>query len=416
MATLPLTGAPPSGTISPAPRRAVAGWTIFDLANSLAMVIIVTNTFPRWFAGNGGSDGALGTAFSVATLVTLLGAAPLGLALDRTNRRVLPLAIFTGVCIIAMLLFEPAGIPGALLPFAVAVWAMQTGQLAYDALISDVAISSSRAHISGIGIALGYVGSFAGIALDYALRAGGAPVGQIFRIGALAFLVLALPCLLWVKERPRQAADAPTTGDQRGFAALVAPLRDNPALRRLALTDLLFAATWQTMILFGAIYASQTVGLSPAMTSLALVIVSLVAIPSALASGHIAQRYGARRAYIGALGLWTLSLLLLAAVPLLGLPPLSLLGIMVLIGIGLAAAFTTQRPLLVALGRQHQVGQSFGTLAVTTRTAAIAGPLLWALVADWLGIGRPAAVLLLFALAVAAVLLARTIADPDPAR
>ncbi|MGI9254645.1 MAG: MFS transporter, partial [Thermomicrobiales bacterium] len=150
----------------PTTRKAVFGWTLFDLANSVAAIIIITSTFPLWFHASGGTDGLLAIAKSIAEALALLCALPLGMMLDRTNRRVFPLAVLTGIGVIVMALFGIIGLPAVLLLYVIAIWSMHSGQLVYEAMLPDVSNASDRGRISGAGIALGLIGSFAGLFLE----------------------------------------------------------------------------------------------------------------------------------------------------------------------------------------------------------------------------------------------------------
>jgi MFS transporter, UMF1 family len=406
------TAAEVSATVPiPATRRAVAGWTLYDLANSVATMLVITSTFPLWFNASGGRDGALAAANSAATLLALICAVPVGMMIDRTNRRVMPLALMTVIGVAGMATLGTIGLPAVLLLYIVTLWSIHTGQVVYESMLPDVSDQRNRARISGIGIALGFLGSFGGLAIEFAVSAAGLPVANVFRYGALAFALLGLPCLLWVRERPRVLPSERIVTDGR-IATLFAPVRGNRPLLSLLIARFIYSVSSTTIILFGAIYTSTAVGLSRGDTRLTIMLVTLVGALSAFCWGFVTERIGYREGLMIALASWVAGLSLMAAVPLFALPiPLYWLA-MVFVGLAHGSALTSERPLLVVLSRRHEVGQTFGLFAMTTRLAAIGGPLLWALIADWAGLGRPVAILVLVMLVIVALAIVRTVKVP----
>ncbi len=408
-----VTGQPATyGAVS---RRAAVGWTLFDLANSIGAIIVITSTFPLWFNASGGADGMLAIAKSTAEALALLCALPIGMMVDRTNRRVIPLLALTAVSIIAMACFGFLTIPAVLALYVVAIWGMHSGQLVYESMLPDVSTPQNRGRISGVGIALGYIGSFAGLFIEAMVSRGGHPVERAFQAGALGFALLALPLFLWVRERPITRPEDDLLPQDGRVASLLAPIHGNPALRRLVLARLLYATASTTIVAFGAIYASAAVGLDRPKTRLTIMLVTVIGAVSAIAWGRVTDRIGYRSGLIVALATWIVGLGLMAATPLLALPTSAYWLAMVFVGIAFGSALTSERPLIIALARPREMGQTFGLFSMTTRTAAIVGPLLWALIADWLGLGRPAAVVVLAVLVLGSLLIVATISEPPGA-
>ncbi|MFM9107436.1 MAG: MFS transporter [Chloroflexota bacterium] len=393
-------------------RRAVFGWSLFDLANSVSSVIVVTSTFPLWFHASGGSDGMLGVAKSSAETLALLCALPLGLAIDRSNRRVVPLLILTAIGVGAMALMGIISIPAVLALYVITIWSLHLGQLVYESMLPDVSGPRNRGRISGIGISLGYLGSFVGLFIEAGVLRGGAPPDRAFQAGALGFALLSLPIFLWVRERPRHPASDDLLPADGRVSTLLAPLRGNQPLARLVVARLIYATASTTIVAFGAIYAAAAVGLDRNQTRLTIMLVTLVGAIAALIWGRVTDTIGYRTGLMIALANWVIGFALMAAVPLLALPTSVYWLSMVFIGIAFGTTLTSERPLIVALSRPGQTGQTFGLFSMTTRTAAIIGPLLWALIAEWIGLGRPAAVIALAVLAAVAMAIAWTVREP----
>src|SRR5206468_11213022 len=68
----------------------------------------------------------------------------------------------------------------------------------YDALLADVSTEKTRGRIGGIGIGLGYLGSFVAIGLGHLCQEN-KPL--LFFLYGLAYALISLPCFLLVKER-----------------------------------------------------------------------------------------------------------------------------------------------------------------------------------------------------------------------
>jgi UMF1 family MFS transporter len=75
---------------------------------------------------------------------------------------------------------------------------------------------------------------------------------------------------------------------------------------------------------------------------------------------------------------------------------------------------------MVGIAPPQYLGQFYGLYALAGRFAALVGPLLWALVVDVLGLGRPTALLVLLALVLVAMVilypLPSSIGRPDSAQ
>ena len=77
----------------------------------------------------------------------------------------------------------------------------------------------------------------------------------------------------------------------------------------------------------------------------------------------------------------------------------------------LSGTWAADRPLLIELSPERLLGQFYGLYALAGRLASLIGPLIWALIVDGLGLGRPVALVVLLAF----VLLAIVILRPLPA-
>ena len=111
--------------------------------------------------------------------------------------------------------------------------------------------------------------------------------------------------------------------------------------------------------------------------------------------GFIVDSIGPKRTLNLVLYLWVIVLGGLAAIPLLGLDSTILWFSAPLAGIAMGGIWCADRPYLLRLVPPGHVGEFFGVYSIVGRFASIIGPLVWVMVADTLGLGRPIAVLTL---------------------
>jgi UMF1 family MFS transporter len=244
----------PAGA-SPASRRAVIAWILFDPAAQPVFTLITTFVFAPYFAGRLASTPAEGQALwgfatagagvAIAVLSPILGAIA-----DAAGRRKPWIAAFSVVLVAGCVLLwftppgRPASIPFALAGFILATLGVEFATVFNNAMMPDLVPAERLGRLSGTGWAVGYVGGLLSLVvmLSFALAnpatdrtiAGLAPVFGLDPqsgggdrlagpLSALWYVVLVLPLFLFVPDRARRAA----IGDavRGGLAELVQSLR-----------------------------------------------------------------------------------------------------------------------------------------------------------------------------------------------
>ncbi|HRI55780.1 MAG TPA: MFS transporter [Anaerolineae bacterium] len=194
--TLPAPAAQP-------PKRAVLSWALYDLANTIFSMNIVSLYFSLWVVNEmGGSDAAYGNANSLSMALMFFTAAILGALSDQAGRRKPFLIITTLICVAFTALLGTGRLALSLLFFVVANYMFQGGLIFYDSLLPVVSTEENRGRVGGFGVGLGYMGSFIGVGSGLLLLSQIGYTG-IFRLSALLFLLFALPCFFFVKEPAR---------------------------------------------------------------------------------------------------------------------------------------------------------------------------------------------------------------------
>jgi UMF1 family MFS transporter len=405
--------------VEPEPeRKAVVGWVLYDLANTIFSLNIISLYLSLWVVDDmGGRDGHILVANSISMAIIFLSAPLLGALSDQTPRRLPFLIVTTVVCCAFTALLGLGGLYGTLALFVVANCFYQAGLIFYDALLPTVSTEENRGKIGGIGIGVGYLGSLVGIGMGLLVTVtlGEEEKPTIFRLTALLFLLFAIPCFLWVKERPR--VDAVRFGREsarrawRELGETARRVRRYPRLVRFLGGRLFYTDAANTMIAVMGIYATQEVGFSDTEVQTVLVGGILASIAGGFTWGPLVDRHGPRWVLLRVLGLWCVTLVLTALVAYLDLPKASFWGIGALAGFALAGLWSADRPYMLRLTPPRYLGAFYGVYAMVGRFAAIIGPLLWTLVVDGLHLGRPAAVLSLLGMMAIAIVVLRPLDD-----
>ncbi len=445
-------------------KRAVLSWALYDLANTIFSMNIVSLYFSLWVVNEmGGSDANYGNANSISMALMFFTAAILGALSDQAGRRKPFLIITTLLCVSFTALLGTGGLAISLVFFVVANYLFQGGLIFYDSLLPVVSTEENRGRVGGFGVGLGYMGSFIGVGSGLLLLSRIGYTG-IFRLSALLFLLFALPCFFFVKEPAR--AGAKSLGQiARGaldqtYGRGIRSIHNWPR----------YFAIWAGLGLAQGILAMLLVGLAgnavrwwflPAGLAVGLA-ESILLMPVVAPLLHAAKYRGLPR-FLGGRVLYTDPINTLiergrlhlhpdptAAA---GLDPLrrggrhglgragrphrpqahaqyrpadldgcpvghrghcSLRPIQVvatLAGVALGGVWAADRPYMLRLAPPRFVGEFYGLYAMVGRFASIIGPFMWGYIVDTLGLGRPAAVASLLVFVVLAFVVLQGVDD-----
>lgn len=402
----------------PIARRAVTSWALYDLANTIFSMNIVSLYFPLWVTNDlGGADSAYGLASSLSMALMFFSAPLLGALSDQARSRMPFLVTSTVLSVACTAFLGVRTLPVALALFVPANYFFLAGSVFYDSLLPAVSTEANRGRVGGLGVGLGYLGSFIGVGGGMLLvsRLGEeAAKPPIFRLTALAFLVFAIPCFLFVREPRRAVGRFGLTSvraalQQIGGTARLA--RRYPGLGRFLVGRVFYTDAANTLIAFMGIYLTREIGFAESQVQLVLMAGITAAVVGGLVWGVVVDRLGPRRTLNMVLALWAFTMSLGVAVPVLGLPRAAFWVVAPLSGIALGGTWAADRPFMLRLSPPRYLGQFYGLYAMAGRFAAIVGPLIWSAVVDWLGFGRPAAVASLVVMVGVAYVILRPVSD-----
>lgn len=382
------------------PKRAVSSWILYDLANTIFSMGVVSLYFSLWVRDEVGADRA-DTVYGIITAVSMgiifVLSPLLGAMTDRAKRRMPFLVVSTIICVLLTATLARTGYWMTMLAFVFANAAYQAGLSFYDALLPEVTTEENRGRISGIGVGIGYLGSYFAVGIGFLPQSEEKPF--LFTAIAIAFLVLAIPCFLFVRERgnpnPRPVFGWAMIKESTGETLrTLRGGKEYPGLIRFLVGRVFYTDAINTVISIMTLYTVNIAVASGMETDAGEAkarFVMLFAISFAVIGGFVwgamVDRIGPKRTLNRVLALWLLTFSLAAAIGLLGLNVNLLFVVASMAGVALGGIWSADRPLMLRLTPPHRIGEFYGLYGMVGRFSAIIGPGIWAFVA-WLFIGQ----------------------------
>lgn len=374
-------------------RSAIAGWVTYDLANTIFSMGVISLFLPMWLRdeiGAGRVDTTFGIIAAISYAIIFVVSPQLGAMTDRAGRRMPFLVASTLICVVLTALLGRFDVVTTAILFVGANIAYQAGLQFYDALLPEVSNPVNRGRIGGMGIGVGYLGSFLAVGLGLVLGTDDKPA--LFTWIAVLFLLFALPCFFLVRERPR-----PRRGPVFGWSVLRessrATLRtlrrvdEHPGLLRFLVGRIFYTDAINTVIMVMALYTVNVAvasGLDPATGERAAQFVLLFAIGFAVVGGFfwggVTDRIGPRRTLHAVLFLWMGTFVVAAAVGIAALPLGCLYFVAAIAGFAIGGVWASDRPYMLRLTPPGRIGEFYGLYGMVGRFSAITGPASWALI------------------------------------
>jgi UMF1 family MFS transporter len=422
------------------PRGAVA-WAFYDFANTIFSMNVLTMYLLKWVSVDQGQpDLWYSVAFSLSMILVAVTLPVLGTLADGSPRgRLSYLFGFTVAAIggTALIGVAAGGAPGpetavaALAAFVLANYAFQGSLVFYNALLPLVSTPSTLGRISGFGVAMGYVGSIAGLLMVAPFVEGKVgpltltipgiePGGRAaaFLPTAFFYALFSIPLFLRIRIGASGRPVDPRPLGVRLRAAIDevrAGLRDvanYPGVRRFLIANYLFVNCVHTILIVMGKYALEVVGMPDSTQIVLFILATTGAVAGGLLAGREADRFGPKAVLMVVLVGWIACLLLVALIP----GPLVIWMSGIAIGLCLGGTWTTARALLARLTPPEELGRFFGLYALSDKAGAVLGSLTWGIV---VGLGAPLgpwryrlAVLVLVAFVAAGLWVLKGVAQP----
>ena len=415
-----------------APARERWSWALYDFSNTIFSMNIATLFFAVWLVKDvGASNTMAAVASSISSLLVVFSIPLFGAISDATQRRkpwVVGFTIISVVMTAAMgiigqttvplvgeAVIDPvvseyviAGIPALaiLTAFIVANWAYQGAMPFYNAMMFELVPPNELGRLSGLGTALGYVGSIVGVLMVSPFFNGALPVvGQLsdgvisflrsifpftshagrvstFVPTAILFLLFSLPLFIFCRDHNARSSKANVQW-REAFRGIAQTLRDSgryPGARRFLIASFLYQDAIGTIISYMALYAVMAMGFEEGSEITLFVVLTIPAAIGSFFIGRLVDRIGPKRSLLFVIMSWVVLLIAMIVVP----TKSAFWMVGVAIGLIFGGVATSERPLLLTLIPEEETARFFSLMVLSSRAAAIAGPLIWGWTVDGL--------------------------------
>ncbi|WP_374721510.1 MFS transporter [Peribacillus tepidiphilus] len=372
----------------------VVSWAFYDFANTIFSSNINTIFFPFYLQEVIGENEVLDQiastfisyANAIASFFLVLFSPLFGVLIDRTGRKKRYIGIFTlitVVCTILMGVFAASKMDGQILGipvylalvicfFVIAKFFYHSSLVFYDSMISDLGKKEELPLISGFGVAVGYIGTLAGLCIypfigDHGSQASFVPT-------AIMFFIFSLPLLFFVKEPKVEVKEK--TSFLSGYREVFQTFQEMKNYREVFIFMIAYFFlndAIATTIAMMAIYAKAIVGFSSGEFILLYLVSTISSIIGSFLFGYVTKAKGAKLAvkYVGYL------LLVALAIAVLSIHPAMFWISGSMFGIALGSMWVTSRTLIVELTPEEKRGQFFGLFAFSGKVSAIIGPFIY---------------------------------------
>jgi UMF1 family MFS transporter len=415
-----------------APWRERASWALYDFANTIFSMNVATLYFSVWLIKDLGASSTLYAIGSdISSILVVLSVPFLGALSDARRRRQPWVMWFTivsclacaGIGILGQTSIPITGaqtINGAattngwhptfgslfwvIVAFTIANYTYQAAQPFYNAMMADLAPPEEHGRLSGIGTAVGYVGTIVGLLLVSPFFGGELPLfgplppgfiaslrtvipftshaGRVstFVPTALLFLLFSLPLFVFCRDHHPVLAKTAVSW-KRAFADVMNTLRDArkyPGALPFILASFLYQDAIGTIVSFMAIYAIKAMRFPDGTETTLFLVLTIPAIFGSYFAGYLTDWIGPRRTLLFTIFAWIVLLLAMIMVP----SQKGFWGVGLLIGLVFGGVPTAERPMLLSLIPREEAGRFFSLMLLSSRAAAVAGPLIWGITVD----------------------------------
>jgi len=360
----------------------ILAWGLYDLANQFFALNIVSLYFVRWVTiEKGAPEIFYSISFGISTFLVAVSAPIFGAISDITGRRRPFLVYLTLLSIVfTMLLGVYQNVFLGLLFFAIANFGCQGAIVFYNALMVNIAPKDKIGLVSGFGRMLGYSGAILALYLIKPIVLKGGYQAAFVPTGIL-FLVFALPCLVFVKDKdPKRNVDLAAFLRKDKIFAVFRQLKEalSGSCMFPGLPDFLKATFFglcavNVIIIFMAVYATKVFKLDETQMINLITFSTVFAMAGSIASGYISDRIGVHKSLMAVFILWGICL---SAAALARTTALYWL-ISSLVGVALGSVWVVLRAMAVKLVPAERMGEAFGLFNIVGYLSSVVGAILW---------------------------------------
>lgn len=314
--------------------REERSWILYDAANSVYAVVVLTALFPLFFKNYcaAGLADHISTSYlaycnSIISLIVALTAPFLGIWADqvRLRKELFVFFILTGVCATACFFLLYSGdYVAALFIYGCSFLGFALANLFYDAFLPDITSVERLDTLSSHGYAWGYLGGAVGFSLcfifilfhtEFGLSERVFAVKFSFLLTALWWLIFSLPAMIFLKqEMVKQdnylsicckdlVCDKPLKGFSFRLKDFLHTIKQNRNLRFFLLAYFFYIDGVGTIFKLAAAYGAD-LGIEAERLIAVIFMVQIVGFPFALIYGRLAKRFSPSVMIFTAIGVY----------------------------------------------------------------------------------------------------------------
>jgi UMF1 family MFS transporter len=369
--------------------RVPVAWALYDFANTIFSFAVVSGAIGLWLTDTGRfgeRDGnfLLSVAIVISVGLNAIVSPILGALSDRGGRRLPFLLVFTTLCIAATAFIASAGPTVGLVLFVIANFAYQAALIYYDATLKTVSRPETRGRLSGIGVAIGYVGTITVALTIFFLDV---PVADRFLLSAILFAIFAIPIFLIVREPSTGGgiSRADVTGSMTQVLRTIEHARAVPGLGRFLLGRFFYSDAVNTVIVVMSVVTVRAMGLTETQANLILLGLTVVAVLASFGWGRLVDRWGPKRTLMAVLWSWAVGLVI-GGVSIGIAGPIGIGLFLVaggILGSGLGGVQVADRVFMLRLSPPEKLGEFFGIYGLVGKGSQVIGQLLYGLILLW---------------------------------
>lgn len=374
-------------------------WSLYDFANSIAMIVFFLY-YSQWLViDKGVSDFWFNMTFVGSSVLLLLTAPVAGAISDKIKVKMPGLRITT---ILSSIFFLATGINASFFPnhyivsmllFTLATYFYLFCFVFYNSLLTDVARPERHGLASGWGIFSNYAGQITGLLITLPLATGAIVLwgesgrAQTLIPAAILFLLLSLPTILFFKEgATREKVTVNIRQEYKEVFGSFKSLLDVPGLGIFFLAYFFFNDALITASNNFPIYLEKVMSANDSVKTYLLILIMITSAAGAVIGGWVTDRIGHKKALMGVLAGW-----LITYASMIAFSNFVIFAIFSgLMGIFFGATWAVTRALVTQLTPSHALNQSFTYYTLMERFATFVGPITWGLIVT-IPLGAPGA-------------------------
>ena len=401
-------------------KKQIAGWILYDFANTSYSVIIITVVYAIFFkeyickdaiiyvfgAEKHIGDFLWGLSGSVAMLLVAISSPYMGALADLSSGKKRFVASYTAVTILMMFGFyflKPGMILMGSLMFIISNIGFEGGIVFYNSYLPGLVSKEYWGRLSGFGFGIGYLGSLASLLIALPIAITSKQLGDLsymknaFPLAGVFFLIFSIPFFLWVKDKPHKKIISVKKTDEiikayKRLLKTIKRIKKNPNLLRFLASYFLYIDGVNTIIYFGGIYASETLNFTMVDVIIFFAVIQSSAILGAIVFGYLSDYFGPKRTIFITIIIW----IFVCILAFLSTDKITFYIVGLFAGTATGSIQAVSRTLMSKLIPMEHETEFFGFYAMCGKFSSVLGPLTFGLISSYTGSQRLAILSLIF--------------------